>query len=142
MIKMPVETKTISVQSQAEMDIINITEQVSQAIQQSKIKSGTVTIFVPGSTASVSTIEFEPNLVGDFKNIMEKLVPSNMKYKHTETWGDDNGKSHCRATLMSPELTVPFTDKKLLLGTWQQIVLLDFDVPARTREVVLHIMGE
>jgi len=139
---MPVETKTISVHSQAEMDIINITEQVSQAVQGSKTKNGIVTIFVPGSTASVSTIEFEPNLVSDFKAAMERLFPSDIKYKHTETWGDDNGKSHCRATLMGPGVTVPFKDKKLLLGQWQQLVLLDFDVPARTREIILQIMGD
>ena len=139
---MTIETKTISVQSQTEMDIIDITEQVSQAIQQSKIKSGIVTVFVPGSTVSVSTIEFEPNLIDDFKAAMERLFPSNIKYKHTETWGDHNGKSHCRATFMGPEMTVPFNDKKLLLGQWQQLVLLDFDVPARTRKVIIQIMGD
>ena len=139
---MPVETKTISVQSKGEMDVVNITENVSQAIQRSKIKSGVVNVFVSGSTASISTIEFEPNLVSDFKNIMEKIVPSNRKYKHTETWGDDNGKSHCRATLMGPGTTIPFRDKKLMLGTWQQVVLLDFDVAARTREIVIQIIGD
>lgn len=138
---MPVETKTISVQAKGEMDIIDITDNVAQALQKSGIKSGVVTVFVPGSTASVSTIEYEPNLIDDFKRIMEKLVPSNVKYKHTETWGDDNGKSHCRATLMGPGITVPFSNGKMLLGTWQQIVLIDFDVPPRTREVVIQIMG-
>lgn len=139
---MPVESKIISLQSKAEMDVIDITEQVSQAIHESKIKSGIVTIFVPGSTASVSTIEYEPNLVDDFKAAMERIFPSGIKYKHHETWGDHNGKSHCKATFMGPSTSVPFRDKKLMLGSWQQIVLLDFDVPARTREVVLQIVGD
>ncbi|UCD07444.1 MAG: YjbQ family protein [Candidatus Aenigmatarchaeota archaeon] len=139
---MVVETKIISVKSKAETDIINITDQVSRVVKESKVKNGIVNIFVSGSTASVSTIEFEPNLVKDFEDAMERLVPSDIKYRHTETWGDDNGKSHVRATLVQPGLTVPFRDKKLMLGTWQQIVVLDFDVPARTREVILQIIGE
>jgi secondary thiamine-phosphate synthase enzyme len=138
---MTVETKTISVSSKKETDIIDITNQVSKAIQSSKIKSGIVNIFVKGSTASVSTIEFEPNLVRDFEDAMERLVPSDIKYRHTETWGDDNGKSHVRATMMGPGINVPFNNKKLMLGTWQQLVLIDFDVPARKREIVLQIVG-
>lgn len=139
---MAVVTRTISVKSKPETDVINITGQVSKALKESKIRNGIVNIFVKGSTASVSTIEFEPNLVKDFENAVERIVPSNVKYKHTETWGDDNGKSHVRATLMGPSLTVPFRDKKLMLGQWQQIVILDFDVPARTREIVLQIVGD
>lgn len=139
---MAVETKTINVKSKAETDIINITEQVSHAVQDSKVRNGIVNVFVSGSTASVSTIEFEPNLVKDFEDAIERLIPSDIKYRHTETWGDDNGKSHVRATLVQPGLTVPFRDKKLLLGQWQQLVLIDFDVPARTREVILQIIGE
>lgn len=139
---MAVETKTISVKSKPETDVINITEQVSKAVRESKIRNGIVNIFVKGSTASVSTIEFEPNLVKDFEDAVERLVPSSVKYRHTETWGDDNGKSHIRATLMGPSLTIPFKDGKLILGTWQQVVILDFDVPARTREIVLQIVGD
>ena len=139
---MPVETRTLTVKSKTETDIIDITPDIQKLVSQSRIRSGIVTIFVPGSTASLSTIEFEPNLVQDFKDCIERLVPSKIKYRHTETWGDDNGKSHVRATLMGPSLTVPFRDKKLLLGTWQQIVLLDFDVPARSRELAVQILGE
>jgi secondary thiamine-phosphate synthase enzyme len=139
---MPVETRTLVVKSKAETDIIDITSEVQKAVSASKMREGTVTIFVKGSTASVSTIEFEPNLVADFKDAIESIVPSKIKYRHRETWGDDNGKSHVRATLMGPSLTVPFKDRKLLLGTWQQIVLLDFDVPAREREVVVQVVGE
>jgi len=139
---MPIETKTLVVKSRGETDLINITGEVQKLVSQSKIRSGIANIFVPGSTASVSTMEFEPNLVQDFKDAIERIVPSKIKYRHTETWGDDNGKSHVRAALMGPSLTVPFKDKKLMLGAWQQIFLLDFDVPAREREVVVQIMGE
>jgi secondary thiamine-phosphate synthase enzyme len=139
---MPVQTHTLVVKSKGETDIIDITQEVQKIVSASKIREGSVLIFVKGSTASVSTIEFEPNLVQDFKDAMERLVPSKIKYRHTETWGDDNGKSHVRATLMGPSLTVPFKDRKLLLGTWQQIVLLDFDVPSRSREIVVQIVGE
>ncbi|MBN2101318.1 MAG: YjbQ family protein [Candidatus Aenigmarchaeota archaeon] len=139
---MAVETKTISVHSEGEMNVIDITAKIDEVIRKSKINEGIATIFVPGSTASVSTIEFEPNLVKDMKNAMERLFPSDIKYNHHETWGDDNGKSHVRATTMGPSMTVPFKDKKLLLGTWQQIVLIDFDVPARKRDIVVQLMGE
>lgn len=139
---MPIETRTLTVKSKPETDLINITQEIQNLVSQSKIREGSVLIFVQGSTASVSTIEYEPNLVQDFKDAMERLVPSKIKYRHTETWRDKNGKSHVRATLMGPSLTVPFKDKKLLLGTWQQIVILDFDVPARSREIVVQIVGE
>ncbi len=139
---MTVETKTIIVSSEKEMDIIDITHKVDEIIQKSKINEGVVTIFVQGSTGSVSTIEFEPNLVKDMKNAMERLFPSGIRYNHHETWGDDNGKSHVRATTLGPSLTVPFKDKTLLLGKWQQIVFIDFDVPERRRELVIQLIGE
>jgi len=122
--------------------IKNITDDVSKAIKESKIKEGIVNIFVSGSTASVSTMEFEPNLVKDIEKAMERIAPSDIEYEHHKTWGDENGKSHVRATIVGPSLTVPFKDGKLLLGTWQQIVLLDFDVPKRERKVVVQIIGE
>jgi secondary thiamine-phosphate synthase enzyme len=122
--------------------IKNITDDVSKAIKESKIKEGIVNVFVSGSTASVSTMEFEPNLVKDIEKAMERIAPSDIEYEHHKTWGDENGKSHVRATIVGPSLTVPFKDGKLLLGTWQQIVLLDFDVPKRERKVVVQIIGE
>jgi len=139
---MAIETKTLTVKSRSETDIIDITQDVQKLVSQSKIQEGQVLIFVKGCTASVSTIEYEPNLVQDFKDAMERLAPSKIKYRHTETWGDENGKSHVRATLMGPSLTIPFKEKKLLLGTWQNIALFDFDVPARSREIVMQIVGE
>ncbi len=139
---MAVKTKTIQVKSGPDMDVIDITGQVTGAVKDSGLKEGTVTIFVPGSTASVTTTEFEPNLNTDLKRAVERLVPSDMHYEHKKTGGDDNGKSHVRASLFGPGITVPFSKGNLLLGTWQQIVVLDFDVPARTRGIVLQIMGE
>ena len=139
---MPTETKTFSVESGHDTDIINITGQVSKAVAESKINSGIATIFVTGSTAGVTTTEFEPNLNEDLKKAIERIVPSNVEYKHSETWGDDNGKSHIRSSLFKPSFIVPFNDKKLLLGAWQQIILLDFDVPARRREIIVQIVGD
>lgn len=139
---MAVETYEIEVESKAGTDIVNITGKIENLVQKSKIKNGSVLVFVQGSTASVSTIEYEPNLVDDFKNIIEKIVPSDIPYKHTETWGDDNGHSHIRATLMGPSVTIPFENKKLKLGTWQQLVIIDMDVPARKRKVIIQIIGE
>jgi len=139
---MPVVTRDVKVSSGAETQIIDITGDVQKIVSGSGLKEGTATVFVPGSTASVSTIEFEPNLVSDMKAALERLAPSDIKYKHTETWGDDNGKSHVRATFMGPSAVVPFRDGKLMLGTWQKIVCLDFDVPARSREIVVTLVGE
>jgi len=139
---MTVKTKTIEVASKADTDIINITDHAEKAVKESKLKDGILTIFVPGSTASISTIEYEPNLVADFKDAVERIAPSDIKYRHHETWDDHNGKSHVSATMMGPSMTIPFNDGKLILGTWQQIVLLDFDMPARKRKIVLQAMGE
>lgn len=137
---MPVITKTIKVSSKPDTDIIDITKEVQNIISESGIGDGIANIFVPGSTASVSTMEFEPNLVSDVKDLVERIAPSDAEYKHNQTWG--NGKSHVRATLMGPSITVPFKEGKLLLGRWQQIVVLDFDVPSRKRDVVVTLVGE
>ena len=139
---MAVITKALTVKTKPDLDIVDITGQVQKAVQESKVKNGIVTAFVPGSTASISTMEFEPNLVKDVKETLEKLVPKNKEYHHHETWGDDNGHAHVRATMFGPSANIPFKNGKLLLGTWQQLVLLDFDVPAREREIILQIIGE
>ncbi len=139
---MPVITKTIKVSSKPDTDIIDITRDIQNIISESGIGDGIANIFVPGSTASVSTMEFEPNLVSDVKDIVERIAPSDAEYKHNQTWGNGNGKSHVRATLMGPSITVPFKEGKLLLGRWQQIVVLDFDVPSRKRDVVITLVGE
>lgn len=139
---MPVTTKSIRISSKLGTDIIDITAEVQRVVGESGMKSGLANVFVSGSTASISTMEFEPNLVQDMKDAVERIVPKGMKYRHSKTWNDDNGHSHVSATLMGPGITIPFKDGKLLLGAWQQVVVLDFDVPARKREIVVTLIGE
>ena len=122
-------------------DIIDITGKVQAQIKDCNLKEGQVTIFVSGSTAGLTTMEFEPNLSKDIKRLFEEIAPENAKYAHHMTWGDHNGHSHVRASLLGPSLTVPFKDKKLTLGTWQQIVLIDFDTSGRDRKLVLQLIG-
>ena len=137
-----VVTKKISLQTKGQCDIIDITPQVEQQVAETGINSGTATLFVAGSTAGVSTIEFEPGLVSDFKGMWERTIPQNIPYDHDRRWGDGNGYSHVRSSLLGASLVVPFNDKRLTLGTWQQIVLVDFDNRPRSRQIILQIMGE
>ncbi len=139
---MNIITETFEVETKPDLDIVDITHIVSEKIKKSGIKNGIVTVFVSGSTASISTMEFEQNLIKDVGKALERIAPSNTEYEHHKTWGDRNGKSHVRATVMGPGLSVPFNNQQLLLGTWQQLVLLDFDIPARRRKIVVQIMGE
>jgi secondary thiamine-phosphate synthase enzyme len=132
----------ITVSTQGFSDILDITDRVAEVVQKLPIKNGLVNIFVTGSTASVSTIEFEPALVEDFRDQLEKLAPHTMSTRHGDTWGDDNGFSHIRATFLGPSLTVPISDGELLLGTWQQIVVIDHDNRARSRKLFVQVMGE
>ena len=135
-------TKQISRQSNGNCDIADITPQVEGQVAETGINSGTVTLFVAGSTAGVTTIEYEPGLVSDFQSLWERAVPRNIPYDHDRRWGDGNGYSHVRASLLGASLVVPFNNKRLTLGTWQQIVLVDFDNRPRSRQIVLQIMGE
>jgi len=137
-----VVTKRIELQTKGECDIIDITPQVEQEVAEAGINSGTVTLFVAGSTAGISTIEFESGLLADFQSMWQRNVPKNIPYNHDRRWGDGNGYSHVRASLLGASLVVPFNDKRLTLGTWQQIVLVDFDNRPRSRQVMLQIMGE
>lgn len=137
-----VVTRKFSLQTKGNCDIIDVTRQVEQQVAESGIKSGTVTVFVTGSTAGLTTIEFEPGLLSDFKNMWERVIPQNIPYNHDRAWNDGNGYSHVRASLLGASLVVPFSDKKLALGTWQQIVLVDFDNRPRSRQIVTQIMGE
>src|SRR3990167_787607 len=124
---MKVKTERIRLKTKGDGDLVNITEEVSSILARSKIKEGSVTVFVVGSTAAITTFEYEPGLIKDIRDLYEKIVPSNKHYSHDETWGDANGFSHLRAALQGPSLTVPFEKGKLVLGTWQQIVLAEFD---------------
>ena len=135
-------TKRIGLQTKGNCDIIDITPEVDRQIAESSLNDGTVTIFVSGSTAGVTTIEYESGLLADFQSMWEREVPQNINYHHNSRWGDGNGHSHVRASLLGASLVVPFSNKRLLAGTWQQIVLVDFDNRARSRQIVLQIMGE
>jgi secondary thiamine-phosphate synthase enzyme len=135
-------TKEIIVETRGDDDILDITDKIAELITDSRLKSGIVTAFITGSTAGVTTIEFEPGLVNDFQQLWENLAPNNVPYDHNTRWGDGNGYAHVRASLLGASLTVPFTGGKLVLGTWQQIVLVDFDNRPRQRTVIVQMMGE
>ena len=135
-------TGKFSLQSKGQCDIIDITPQVAQQITEADISKGTVTVFIAGSTAGITTIEFESGLISDLQSLWERLVPRNIPYHHDRRWGDGNGHSHVRASLLGASLVVPFNNKRLILGTWQQIIVVDFDNRARSRQVILQIMGE
>jgi secondary thiamine-phosphate synthase enzyme len=138
---MKVVSKYLSVDTKADVDIKDITGAVQNAVSESGIKNGTVTVFVPGSTGVVTTMEYEPGLLKDIPEALEILAPSGKDYAHHQTWHDDNGKSHVRATIMGPSLVVPIIDGRVVHGTWQQIVFMNLDTSSRRREVVLQIMG-
>lgn len=135
-------TKSIKLKSKGDTDIIDITDSVSGCVESSKVKNGIVTIFMPGSTAGLTTIEYEPGLIKDIQQSLEIIAPRRGEYHHNLRWHDGNGFSHVRAAMLGPSLTVPFSDKRLQLGTWQQIVFIDFDNRSRSREIVVQIMGE
>jgi len=135
-------TRKIGLQTKGECDVIDITPQIEQQIAETDIKHGTVTIFVAGSTAGVTTIEFESGVITDFQSMWERIAPKDIPYRHDLRWGDGNGYSHVRASMLGASLVVPFSNQRLILGTWQQIILVDFDNRARSRQIILQIMGE
>jgi len=139
---MTVETKEITLQSKGNCDIIDITSQVTKHIEKSGIDNGIVTLFVVGSTAGITTIEYEPNLLSDFKDMWDRVMPQNISYEHDKTWGDGNGHSHIRASTLGASLAVPFVNKRLTLGTWQQIIFVDFDNRPRSRKIVIQMLGD
>ena len=137
-----VVTKKISLQTKGNCDIIDITPQVEQQVAEADINNGTATLFVDGSTAGISTIEFESGVLTDFQSMWQRNIPQNIPYDHDRRWGDGNGHSHIRASLLGASLVVPFNDKRLTLGTWQQIIVVDFDNRPRSRQIILQIMGD
>lgn len=137
-----VTTVRCAVPSAGHGDILDITRNVAEAVAGSGVESGVATIFVTGSTAGLTTIEYEPGLVHDLTAAFERLYPQAIEYRHHEKWGDDNGHSHVRASMLGPSLAVPFVQASLTLGTWQQIILVDFDTRPRSREYVVQMMGE
>ncbi len=132
---------TINLRTSAKDEIIDITSRVRDIVAKSGIRDGLACVFVAGSTAAVTTVEFEPGLVNDLKDATERLYPKDLNYEHHKRWGDGNGHSHVRASFVGPSLTVPVVEGNLLLGTWQQIVLMEFDNKPRSREIMVQIVG-
>ena len=137
-----VETHVVKFKTKGAGAIVDLTLEMKEAVANSAAASGTITAFVPGSTGGITTMEYEPGLIKDLPAMMEHLVPSKQEYEHDKTWHDGNGFSHLRGSLIGPGITVPFSHKNLFLGTWQQVVFLEFDNRARDREIILHIVGE
>ncbi len=137
-----VKTDAIELQTRGHGDMLDITGEVAAAVRESGITSGVVTVFCPGSTSALTTIEYESGALADLQRLFDEIVPPDRDYAHNLRWGDGNGHSHVRAALLGPSLTVPFVDGELQLGTWQQITYCDFDNRSRSRRVVVQIMGE
>ena len=137
-----VVTEHISIKTRGETDIVNITDDLERVVTDSGLKSGIVTIFVPGSTGSLTTIEYEPGLLHDMSAAFERIAPKNASYEHDNRWHDGNGHSHVRASIIGSSLTVPFVKCKLTLGTWQQIIFIELDTRSRVRDLVIQIIGE
>ena len=133
---------SITLRTSSRDEVIDVTEKVREIVSKSKIREGLACVFVAGSTGAVTTIEHEPGLVTDMRDAMDRLYPKSINYEHHQRWGDGNGHSHIRASLVGPSLTVPIVDGNLLLGTWQQIVFLEFDNKPRTRELTVQIVGD
>jgi secondary thiamine-phosphate synthase enzyme len=139
---MAVVSSVLKVKSKGESDMIDLTGHTAKAVHDSNLKDGIITIFVVGSTAAVTTIEFERGLTRDFPEMLSRVVPKDINYEHEKMWNDGNGHSHVRASLIGPSLTIPFRDGTLLLGTWQQVVMMEMDTKHRERSVILQIVGE
>ena len=139
---MAVKTGNLTLQTNGNTDIHDITRELVRLLEQSGLKNGTLTVFCPSSTSGLTTLEFEPGAVSDLKRMFEELVPSKREYAHNATWDDGNGHSHMRAALLGPSLTIPFVEKSLTLGTWQQVIYVDFDIRPRRRELVVQMVGE
>lgn len=139
---MKIINERITLATRGSGNLINITEKLALLLERSELKKGNITVFVVGSTAGITTFEYEPGLIKDMEEMYERLAPSNKHYHHDDTWGDANGFSHIRATLTGPTVTIPFENSRLLLGTWQQVVLAEFDNRPRKREIVVQIIGE
>jgi secondary thiamine-phosphate synthase enzyme len=139
---MKIINDSLTVSTRGFNDLKDLTGALQEKLKNSGLQQGLLTVFVQGSTAGVTTIEYEPGLVKDLSELMEKLIPSGRSYHHDERWGDANGFSHLRASLLGPSLVIPFADGKLRLGIWQQVVLVDFDNRPRQRQVFLQLLGE
>jgi secondary thiamine-phosphate synthase enzyme len=139
---MEIKTDYIELTSNGNGDIIDITPGLNECLFKTGLLNGVLTVFVPGATGALTTIEYEPGLVKDLNKLWERLAPSGEKYNHDETWGDGNGHSHIRASLIGPSISIPFVSGKFTLGTWQQVIFIDFDIRKRSRKIVLQFIGK
>ena len=139
---MSIHNSQLRIQTTSGTDILDLTPQVTEAVRKTNVQNGTVNLFIPGSTAALTTIEFESGAVNDLREAIERMAPRDLYYEHDERWGDGNGYSHVRAALVGPCLQVPLIEGTMVLGTWQQIVLLDFDNRPRQRRIVVQVTGE
>ncbi len=139
---MTVQTSTLTLTTRGHTDVHDLTVDLARRLADSGLTSGLLTVFCPSSTSGVTTIEYEPGAVADLRRMFEELVPAGRDYAHNATWEDGNGHSHMRASLLGPSLTIPFVDKRLTLGTWQQVIYVDFDIRPRRRELIVQIIGE
>lgn len=139
---MKIVSKKIIIDTKGNEDFVNITPQLRDIYNASSLNDGIITVFVSGSTAAIAAFEYEPGLIKDLQGFYDKIAPSNVHYNHDETWGDANGFSHVRATFTGPSIVIPFEEGKLLLGTWQQVVLMEFDNRPRRRDIVVQLMGK
>ena len=139
---MPVFTGSISLNTSGNADILDITSQIGQHVTRSKFKDGIVTVFCPSATSALTTIEYESGALSDLRRLFDEIIPQNREYAHNARWQDGNGHSHVRAALLGPSLSIPFVDFKLTLGTWQQVIYVDFDVRPRQRQLVVQLIGE
>lgn len=137
-----VKTGSIQLSTRGNADVHDITTEIARVVNESELKNGTVTIFCPSSTSALTTIEYESGCVSDLQRLFEEIIPQNREYAHNARWHDGNGHSHIRAALLGPSLTIPFVEGDLTLGTWQQVIYVDFDVRSRHRDLVLQIIGE
>lgn len=139
---MEIETHSINISTKGNCDIVDITAKVENLVEKNNFMEGNVLLFTGGSTAGITTIEYEPGLLKDYPDFFERIAPIDLNYEHDNTWHDGNGHSHIRAAIQGASLTVPFLNGRLLLGTWQQIVFIDFDNRVRKREITLQITGK
>jgi secondary thiamine-phosphate synthase enzyme len=139
---MAVVTKTITFETRGHADMLNLTGEVAGKLRETKIQNGIVTLFTPSSTSALTTIEYETGCLKDFRRLFDEILPTDKPYAHNQRWQDGNGHSHARAALLNASLTIPFVDQELTLGTWQQILFVDFDIRPRRREIILQVMGE
>jgi len=139
---MSVETHTISLETEGNGDVLDITERVQDCVKNSQLSHGIATIFTPSATSAITTLEYEPGCVRDLQRVFDEIIPPDREYAHNQRWGDGNGHSHARAALLKSSLTIPFIDSSLTLGTWQSLILVDFDNRPRSRKLVVQLLGE